>query len=101
VVVGYFKVLTKNLRGDKDGLQYGVHVFPEPALCDFTCIIYARLLQIRIHFRAHTAGSSSVAEVTNGTQFRFLTVTNMYNLLLRSYSYYIGLEIIFLPILIK
>lgn len=30
---------------------------------------------------------SCVAEVSNEAQFRFLTVTNMYNLLFRSYSY--------------
>jgi hypothetical protein len=27
VVVGYFKVVIKNLRGDEDGLQDGVHFF--------------------------------------------------------------------------
>jgi hypothetical protein len=60
-------------------------------------ILHASFIFVFICYRYE----SSIAEYSNGTQFKFLTVTSMYSHLFRRYSYYIGLEIIFLPISIK
>lgn len=62
-------------------------------------ILHASFIFVFICYRYE----SPVAQVSNGTQLRFLTATNMYNRFFRSYSYYehIRTEINFLPILIK